>query len=112
MIARPVFVHVLVFADALTRRRCLRDWQSSSFRPERWRDGDSSGAGAGATGLALVGLNNHEGRILNIIFQQALVVLDGNNLNLAGTYSASANGGVLVLRGAFGNWYEVSRSTL
>lgn len=72
----------------------------------------SGGGGVGGGGTAIVGCNNFEGREISLMFQNGLTVTDGGNLNLAGNYTIAANGGVLKLRGAYGGWYEVSRSTI
>lgn len=72
----------------------------------------SFGAGTTtATGIARLGCNNFHGRSLILRFVGGVVaVLQGGNLQLNGNYMSSAGGaGVLQLRGAFGNWYEVSR---
>jgi len=71
-----------------------------------------NGSGSGAVGVAQVGCPNQENRRLEILFQGALTVTDGSNLNLAGNLVTTANNNTLVLRGAYGNWYEQSRSSL
>jgi hypothetical protein len=71
----------------------------------------SGGVGTGAAGTALIGLNNYEGREISVMFQGAsLTVTDGGNLNLVGNLVTGANNTLLKLRGAYGNWYEVSRA--
>ena len=72
----------------------------------------SGGGGVGGGGTAIVGCNNFEGREISLMFQNGLTVTDGGNLALAGNYTSAANGGVLKLRGAYGGWYEASRSTV
>jgi hypothetical protein len=69
----------------------------------------SGGGGTGATGTALIGCNNCEGKEISLMFQSALTVTDGNNLMLNGNLVAT-DGTILKLRGAYGNWYEVSRT--
>jgi hypothetical protein len=69
------------------------------------------GAGVVATGVAVVGCNNQDGRQIELLFQGALTVSDGSNLSLNGTFNSVANQSILVLRGAYGSWYEVCRAT-
>jgi len=70
----------------------------------------SGGGGTGAAGAAVVGCNNFEGREITIQFTGTPVVTDGGNISLAGNLSATGST-MLKLRGAYGNWYEVSRVT-
>ena len=69
----------------------------------------AAGTGSSAAGTAIVGVNNFEGRILNVMFQSNVTVVDGGNLALNGNLSATA-ATTLTLRGAYGTWFEVSRS--
>jgi hypothetical protein len=69
----------------------------------------AAGTGSSAAGTAIVGVNNFEGRILNVMFQSNVTVVDGGNLALNGNLSATATT-TLTLRGAYGTWFEVSRS--
>ena len=62
-----------------------------------------------ATGNAKIGCNNFFGRTIRLQFLGSLTVNIGGNLILSSTYSAS-QGKVLTLKGAFGKWYEVSRT--
>jgi parallel beta-helix repeat protein len=66
------------------------------------------GSGA-ATGNAKIGCNNFFNRVIRLQFLGSLTVNTGGNLVLSSAYSASS-GKVLTLKGAFGNWYEVSRT--
>ena len=66
----------------------------------------SSGA---ATAISKIGCNNFFGRVIRLQFQGSLTVNTGGNIILSSSYSASS-GKVLTLKGAFGNWYEVSRT--
>lgn len=70
--------------------------------------GFSSGT---AAGTALVGCNNAEGKIITLLFTGVLTVTDGGNLRLNGNLTTTALSTILVLRGAFGQWHEVSRCT-
>lgn len=66
------------------------------------------GSGA-ATGNAKIGCNNFFGRTIRLQFLASLTVSTAGNLILSSAYSA-ISGKVLTLKGAFGNWYEVSRT--
>ena len=66
----------------------------------------SSGA---ATATSKIGCNNFFGRVIRLQFLGSLTVNTGGNIILSSSYSASS-GKVLTLKGAFGNWYEVSRT--
>lgn len=70
--------------------------------------GFSSGA---AAGTARVGCDNFQGRQIALRFTGGvLTVTNGNNLILNGNFTSGAGGAsILVLCGAFGNWYEISR---
>ncbi len=67
----------------------------------------SSGA---ATATALVGCDNIDGREITLHFLGVLTVTDGGNLSLVGNLVTTAVATILRLRGAFGNWYEISRA--
>ena len=70
----------------------------------------TAGNGGTAAGIARIGCKNTEGRVINLHFLDALTVTAGKNLMLNGNYVPPSGGcGILVLKGGFGNWYEVSR---
>jgi hypothetical protein len=60
-------------------------------------------------GSVLINCHNQEGRQINILFQNALTVLDGSNLNLVGNL-VTTTATSLSLRGAYGAWYEQYRA--
>jgi hypothetical protein len=68
-------------------------------------------SGTTATGTVTIGCTNFEGREISLMFQGACTVTPGSNLCLNGTFTSTANQSILKLRGAYGNWYEVSRCT-
>lgn len=68
-------------------------------------------SGVTATGTPQFGCDNQEGRIITLLFLGACTVTDGGNLGLNGDFVTSAGRSILVLRGAFGSWLEVSRCT-
>jgi hypothetical protein len=68
----------------------------------------SGGGGSGATGSALVGLNNNEGKVMTMMFNGAATASSGTDLTLKSALTASAST-VLSPRGAFRDWYEMFR---
>lgn len=72
----------------------------------------SGGPGSGAVGVARTGCNNFADRVISLFFSAACTV---NTVGGAGAVilkggTLAADGGtVLVLRGQYGSWYEVSR---
>lgn len=63
-----------------------------------------------AAGTARVGCDNSLGRTITLHFLGGLTVTNGGNLVLNGNFTSGGVGAsILVLRGAFGNWYEISR---
>lgn len=64
-----------------------------------------------AAGTVRVGCINFTGRKITLHFLDQLTVTEGADLLMAGNFTGGAGGGsMLTLRGAFGNFYEVSRS--
>jgi len=64
-----------------------------------------------AAGTARIGCDNFTGRLITLRFTGgALTVTQGNNLIIDGNFTSGAGGtSILTLRGAFNNWYEISR---
>jgi hypothetical protein len=61
-----------------------------------------------ASGVARIGCDNFQARTVTLLFTGGLTVTSGSNLQLASNFTTSS-GSTLTLKGAFGNWYEVSR---
>jgi len=61
------------------------------------------------SGTAIVNCHNQASRKINILFQDALTVTDGSNLNLVGNLTTTSSTS-LQLRGAYGSWYEQFRA--
>ena len=64
----------------------------------------------GTNTITSIGSAGHAGHKINLIFTDILIVTDGSNLRLAGSFTTSINDTMtLICDGA--NWFEVSRST-
>jgi hypothetical protein len=70
------------------------------------------GSGA-ATAVARVGCINQNGRVIRLMLQGASTIKNGTgNLGLSGgDFVGSTGAEIVTLRGSYGNWYLVSRST-
>jgi len=67
----------------------------------------TGGTGIGATGTALVGCNNSDGRTITLFFEQALNLLTGGNIGIPTTKTLAANTALKFIS-VYGGWYILS----
>jgi parallel beta-helix repeat protein len=72
----------------------------------------TGGGGTNAAAVTYVGCNNYPGRRITLKFQSSVTLNSTGNIKLVGGSFAALNTSTLVLIGEYGQWFELSRSTI